>query len=212
MAEDLKTSETQLRMLQEKGSDQDWEAFYRKYAGVVLSFCGKRGLDEFLAKDVLQETMLLLMRKLPDFTYEAKRGKFRNWLLTLVVGKIRDAHRRQRRLAELPLSEHACLLEAESEWEPGERAAEAIEAAWRQTLVEEALKRLRQNPRIKPKTMAVFEACVIESLPISAAAESFLMPENNIYQIKNRLLRLLRLEVAHLEQNRPRRTARASFS
>lgn len=204
MAEDLKTSASQLRTLQSRGSDPDWESFYRKYAAIILSFCRNQGLDDFLSRDVLQESMILLMRKLPDFTYEAERGRFRNWLLTLVRGKIRDARRRMRRLAELPLPEHLpSFAGGGGEVTCGETEDEEVEAAWRQVLLEEALKRLKQNPRIKPETMAVFEACVLENLPIPLAAERFKLQENNIYQIKNRLLRLLRAEVEHLDQNQP---------
>ncbi|WP_367872754.1 RNA polymerase sigma factor [Luteolibacter sp. Populi] len=201
MNEGLKTSETQLRALQDRGSDRDWEGFYGKYAGVILSFCRKQGLDEFSARDVLQESMILLMSKLPGFTYSASKGRFRNWLLTLVYGKVRDARRRLRRLAEQPWCEFAPSQEALPAGDVGDPQAEEVEAAWKLTLVEEALRRLKRNPRIKPETVAVFEACVLQNMTITAAAEKFGLEENNIYQIKNRLIRRLREEIDDLEQN-----------
>jgi len=204
MNEGLKTSETQLRALQSRGSDRDWEAFYRKYGAVILSFCRRQGLDDFSARDVLQESMILLMRKLPGFTYSADRGRFRNWLLTLVHGKIRDARRRAVRRAELPLpGDSFSLRETSSAAELGNPDEGEAGDAWKQALIEEALRRLRQNPRIKPETIAIFEACVLQDMPVPEVALKFQLQENNIYQIKNRLLRKIREEVEHLEENQP---------
>lgn len=201
MNEGLKTSETQLRTLKTRGSDGDWEGFYRKYAGVILSFCKKQGLDDFSARDVLQESMILLMRKLPGFTYSESKGRFRNWLLTLVYGKVRDARRRLIRRAEQPWQESSLSGEAASPSAGGDLAEDEVESAWRMTLLEEGLKRLKRNPRIKSETMEVFEACVIHNMTIPAVAAKFQLEENNIYQIKNRLIRKLREEIEDLEQN-----------
>lgn len=201
MNDGLKTSETQLHALQSRGSNHDWEGFYRKYAGVILNFCRKQGLDDFTSRDVLQESMILIIRKLPGFAYSPAKGLFRNWLLTLVYGKVRDARRRAARLIGQTGPDFFRAGERlQARDEEDIRAAE-VEAAWKQTLIEEALRRLKQNPRIKPETMEVFDACVLQNMTISAAAEKFRMEENNIYQIKNRLIRKLREEVSDLEQN-----------
>ncbi len=203
MTEISKTSATDLQALQRRGSRQDWEDFYQKYAAIILSFCKKQGIDDFSARDVLQESMILLMRKLPHFSYSPERGRFRNWILTLVYGKIRDARRRVRRLAEFPFPDSRGIdphLPEESY--TGARDTE-IEEDWRTALLEEALRRLRRNSRIQEGTLAVFEACVIQNLPVPEVAARFRLEENNIYQIKNRLLRLLREEVTSLERNPP---------
>lgn len=201
MNEGLKTSETQLRTLKDGGSDGDWEGFYRKYAGVILNFCKKQGLDDFSARDVLQESMILLMRKLPGFTYSESKGRFRNWLLTLVYGKVRDARRRLIRRAEQPWQESSLPRDPFPPSDGRDPAEEEVESAWKMTLLEEALRRLKRNPRIKPETVEVFEACVIQNMTIPAVAEKFQLEENNIYQIKNRLIRKLREEIEDLEQN-----------
>src|SRR2546427_8090013 len=91
---DLTTHKSLLARLKDSPRECDWELFYHQYWAVILSFAQKRGLDEHAAQDVLQETMLVLMRRLPDFNYDTARGKFRNWLLTIVVNKTREALRR----------------------------------------------------------------------------------------------------------------------
>lgn len=211
MAADLNTSEAQLKRLQSSGKDCEWEGFYRKYSSVILSFCRKHGLDESSASDVLQETMVVLIRKLPGFAYQPEKGRFRNWLLSLVYNKIREAWRRTRRLAETPLNEVTDGGESLT-FRLSDQEDPEVEAAWKLALIEEALRRIKSDPRVKAETMAVFEACVLQNMEVSAVAAKFCLQENNIYQIKSRLLRRVREVVEDLEQNRPGALVPATFN
>src|SRR4051812_13573087 len=91
---DLVTRLSLIHRLKGAPAQADWEHFYSKYSTVILSFAQKRGLDEHSACDALQETMMVVMRKLPTFEYDAERGRFRNWLLTIVANKVRESVRR----------------------------------------------------------------------------------------------------------------------
>jgi DNA-directed RNA polymerase specialized sigma24 family protein len=44
--------------------------------GGDLRYARKLGLDETQAQDVLQETMVALMRILPEFAYDRNKGSF----------------------------------------------------------------------------------------------------------------------------------------
>lgn len=201
MSDPLQTRGSLLARLKREASDTDWEQFYRQYGNVILSFCSKQGLDEFAARDVLQEVMLLLMRKLPSFDYNPARGRFRNWLLALVMGKIRDAHRRARRLRTISIDErspHSGECFDESLVSCASEASQAVEKAWLQALIEEALRKIQNDPKSKRETFAVFYAYVIESRPVAEVAQQFGVAENTIYQIKNRILKRLREELAEI--------------
>src|SRR5438046_952433 len=94
MSDNLVTRQSLLARLKASPHDRDWEDFYAQYWAVILSFARRLGVDEHSARDVLQETMMLVIRKMPEFTYDPQRGRFRNWLLTLVTNKTREAMRR----------------------------------------------------------------------------------------------------------------------
>jgi RNA polymerase sigma-70 factor (ECF subfamily) len=199
---DLMTQPSLLERLAGAGSGRDWERFYGKYAAVILSFAQKRGLDEHGARDVLQETMVFLMKKLPGFTYDASRGRFRNWLLTITANKVREAFRRAHRdrLVDLDDSRGGEIGPLRDSLAADGPAADAqVESAWRQSLVEEALRRLRDDPHVQPESLAVFHAYAIENQPAATVAARFGMKENAVYQIKNRFLRRLQDDVAALE-------------
>jgi RNA polymerase sigma-70 factor (ECF subfamily) len=199
---DLATQPSLIVRLSTASQQGDWALFYEKYAAVIVSFAQKQGLDPHGARDALQETMLVVMRKLPAFTYDPARGRFRNWLLSIVANKVREAQRRARRE-----SGHVSL---DAEPESGEALHErlaaggatadaAVEDAWRQSLLEEALRRLLEDPHTKPETIAVFRACALESRPVAEVAAQFGLKENAVYQIKNRLMTRLRALLAEVE-------------
>jgi DNA-directed RNA polymerase specialized sigma24 family protein len=93
---DLATEPSLLSRLGSEPGAGDWETFYERYGPVILSFPQQRGLDSHSARDVLQETMIVLVRRLPPFQYDEARGRFRNRLLTIVAHKVREARRRSR--------------------------------------------------------------------------------------------------------------------
>jgi RNA polymerase sigma-70 factor (ECF subfamily) len=198
---DLGTQKSLLDRLAIAPREADWERFYEKYAAVILSFAQKQGLDEHGARDALQETMIVLVRKLPTFTYDPAQGRFRNWLLTIVANKVREARRRAH--AERLVSLEAAPEDGEPLHQrlPSEaaQADETVEAAWRQSLLEEALRRVLEDPHTKAETVAVFRACALEGRPVADVAAAFGLKENAVYQIKNRLMNRLREMLAGLE-------------
>ncbi len=198
----LQTQESLIERLSTQSLDCDWERFYRQYWAVILNFAQRQGLDQATASDVLQETMILLMRKLPDFKYERARGRFRNWLLTLVAGKVRDARKREAARRTLSISECGpgdgqsleMTLAA-----PDRDAAAELDRVWMQVVAEEALRRIQCEPNIKPETLAVFTAYAVEGRPAEEVAARFGIKENAVYQIRSRITERLRQEVAAIE-------------
>jgi RNA polymerase sigma-70 factor (ECF subfamily) len=149
---------------------------------------------------VLQETMVALMRLLPKFVYDRRKGKFRNFLLTIVHRQALGALRRVARRAEVKLME---TKEADSQGPfAGDRAGEAeAQMRWRESLMEEAIRRVRSDSRLDDRTFAVFEAYAIQQCPVAVVAERFGLKENAVYQIKNRVLRRLRAEAGLMLRN-----------
>jgi RNA polymerase sigma-70 factor (ECF subfamily) len=207
MSDTPPTRRSLLARLKRDGSNNDWEQFYRQYGAVILSFCRRQGLDDFGARDVLQETMILLMRKLPAFDYDPVRGRFRNWLLTLVMGKTRDAFRRAQRVRTVSIHGHNFTDTPALDnglVTRGSEGSEAVERAWMQSLIEEALARIQTDPKTKAETFAVFQAYMIEGRAVADVSRQFGIEENAVYQIKHRMLKRLREELDEIADPRAR--------
>lgn len=193
----LQTRPSLLRRLSAGGKNEDWEVFYDQYRRVILSFCRGQGLDENDAKDVLQETALLLMRKIPSFRYDPVKGKFRNWLLKLVAGKVGDARKRARRAGRTEgIDEHEPFLADPA----GEEPSAGADRVWRLALMEEAFRRMEKDPKTSPDTLRVFEEHVLHGASVAEVADRFDIEQNAVYQIKSRILKRLCAMVTDLEQ------------
>ena len=187
--------------LKHGGGAAAWERFYKSCSGVLISFARRQGCDEHAALDVLQETVMVLVRKLPDFVYEQSRGRFRNWLMTIAANKVREAHRRSRvdRLISLDATPEGETPLADRLADPSTDVTEDLERDWRQTLLEEAMRQILADPRTNPVSVTVFRQLTQEGLPVEEVARRHGMAENNVYQIKNRLMNRLRTIVSQME-------------
>jgi RNA polymerase sigma-70 factor (ECF subfamily) len=198
----ISTNDTLLNRLRADNAHGAWKEFYELYWGAILRYARKLGLGEHQAEDVLQETMVALMRILPEFAYDRDKGKFRNFLLTIVHRKSLTVLRRARkeRKSQVPWTASGPADGEEFAAHLGAAESEAL-ARWRESLAEEALRRLRHTERPGENTFAVFDAYVIGGRPPEEVAREFGLKKNAVYQIKNRVLRRLQCEVAKLMKN-----------
>jgi RNA polymerase sigma-70 factor (ECF subfamily) len=189
----IDTNETLLERVRKTDAHDAWKLFYEQYWAVILGYARKLGLNEHQAEEVLQETMVALMRQLPEFQYDRNRGKFRNFLLTIVHRKSLAALRRARRERDTKVPWETVQHEQPDE-APARLTAEMLER-WQESVLEAVLQQLARDERIGTDTLAVFRAYVIEGLPASEVAARFGLKENAVYQIKNRLSRRVQEKV-----------------
>ena len=136
---------------------------------------------------LVQETLLTLVHLLPQFHYDPARGRFRNYLLTIVHRKGLAVLRRGARQAAVPLEEVERVVAQEDE---GDRTAR-----WQEALLDEAWFQLKASGRLKPDTLAAFEAYAIRGEAAEEVGRRHGLSANTVYQIKNRVIGLLREEV-----------------
>jgi RNA polymerase sigma-70 factor (ECF subfamily) len=199
------TRQTLLERMRDPKAERAWEEFYQMYWVVIVRYAQKQGLDETSAHDVLQETMVALLRQMAEFRYDPGKGKFRNFLLTIVHRKTLSALRRAHRKVEVSLDEPI----SDDDTFPVERVAdeaavmpfESVENQWLDSIREEALRRIQADPRVQGQTFDVFRAYVIEQQPVEAVAGKFGIKPNAVYQIKNRMIKRLKDEVAMMTAN-----------
>ncbi len=187
----IDTNETLLDRLKVETAHEAWEEFYRGYSTAVMRYAMRLGLDHARAEDVLQETMVVLMRLLPTFAYDRRRGRFRNFLLTITHRQALGILRRAKRRGEVPLQQTTECAAPE---------APAPEL-WEDALLAQAVENMRRDPAMEPRTFAVFEAYVLQRRPVTEVAAEFGLTGNAVYLVKNRLLRQLRAEVARLRRD-----------
>lgn len=198
----METQVSLLNRLKFGDAEQDWERFYYAYADMIVRYARKLGLDENAAYDVLQDTMVALMSVLKRFEYDPKKGKFRSFLFTIVrrstFRRINRTIRRKEVSANAPVGENEGALIDLLEAPDAVSVSEKDEKQWRQSIMEHCLEVIREDPKVQDETIDIFIAYVVEEQPVKDVAERFSLSENNVYQIKNRMMKRLQQEVEKL--------------
>src|SRR5260221_282977 len=90
----LPTRESLLIRLRNWGDEASWKDFFETYWKLIYSVARRTGMNDVEAQDVVQETIITVVRKLPEFKYDPAIGSFKGWLLTLTRSRIQDQFRR----------------------------------------------------------------------------------------------------------------------
>lgn len=191
------TRATLLSRMKKAGSDPAWEEFYERYATVLLNYSQRLCGEPQMAEDVLQETMMVLLRELPDFHYEPARGKFRNYLLTILHNRCRAALRRAGRENRLVEIIHPALLEKM----PDPNAIppdQQLTAAWCASCEAEAWRRVRETCGFDTRNLAAYEALTNRGLSPAEVAREFGLTTNHVHQVKNKIGQRVQQELRDL--------------
>lgn len=67
-----------------------WDEFVEIYTPLVYGYCRRRGLQDADAADVSQEVMRAVALAIRKFEYDRQRGRFREWLFTVIRSKLQN--------------------------------------------------------------------------------------------------------------------------
>lgn len=119
------TRQTLLQRITLEADEKSWEEFVRYYQTFIYMLCRKMNMPHHEADEVVQQVLIKLWKKFPDFNYDSSRS-FRAWLCRVVKNTACDYFRKiksrsklrekvqNHRIEELDLPEIEEL--AEREW------------------------------------------------------------------------------------------------
>ena len=197
------TSPTLLRDLGADASSPRWGEFVARYRPMMEEYLASRwpGLSSE-ADDLVQETLLALVRALPGYRYvPGEQGSFHNYLTGILRNKALMAVRR--RAAESARDERAA---ADHSPPPppaaDEETAAREESAWRDAVFEIALRQLLADDSIQERSRQVFVRVAVRGEDPASVARDFGIERNAVDQMKSRLTRRLRPIVESLLSER----------
>lgn len=200
-ANDVPTRQSLLRRLRDSSDDESWRTFFETYWRLIYNVARKSGLSDDQAQEVVQETVIAVARKIPDFRYDPAKGSFKQWLLLICRRRIQDHLRRiyNSRLAPQfsdchDLTEHAASDDAL----PDEEMERNLEVAWRENIFERALARVKQ--RANPKSFQVFDCVVLRNMAPSEVASMLGLNSAQVYLAKHRVSAAVKRAAKQIEQ------------
>jgi RNA polymerase sigma factor (sigma-70 family) len=191
-----RTRSTLLMGVRDPADTRSWGEFVALYEPLLTAHVRKKGLGAEDARDVVQEVFARLVKALPGFELDLRRGRFRTWLWQVCQSALGDWARRRRRQAR---AEDAWLdrlgeprSSDEGEWD------EEWEQLHRRRILSFALETVRARSR--PKSWACFERHLLQRRPGAEVAGELGLTVAAVKVNGSRILeRVRRLCAEHLE-------------
>lgn len=180
---------------------QSWEEFTQIYWRLIYSVARRSGLTEAEARDVVQDTLLGVAKKIREFESDPLRGTFRGWLLNLTRWRIADQFRSRPPIAERSaLSERAVddgTATVNRIPDPAQ-LDEVWEAEWKKNIVDTAFARISR--KVNAKHAQIFDLYALRGWRAARIAQELSVSVVQVYLVNHRLTRLLKEEVAYLQK------------
>jgi RNA polymerase sigma-70 factor (ECF subfamily) len=216
----LPTRRSLLSRLRDWDDRASWQEFFDTYGRLIYQTARKAGLTDAEAQDVVQETIILVARKMPGFKYDPALGSFKGWLRTLTRRRIEKQLRK--RLPGLHRTGPGSAdVEAAGGSAHGAGAAEprtaTIEripdpagtdydhqwdADWEQNLWAAAVQRVKRQ--VKPKQYQIFDLYALKEWPVGEVARALHVSAALVYVTKHRVSALIKKELARLRRESER--------
>jgi len=183
-------SKTRITLLQRlrNGTDHlSWEDFFARYWPLIYRSAKVHGCSDNTAEEVVQDVMLVVFQQKDVFQYDPARGRFRDWLGTVVRNKVAQYRRRpDARVRPVGSEGDDALNQIPSEdLSPDASWEEAYETALLTVLLD-AVRR-----EINPRTYLAFELSALGEVPGKQVSEITGMSRNAVYKSHKRVLKRL---------------------
>jgi len=201
----IATRESLLRRLSDCDDQASWREFYETYRDLIYRFALKAGCSETEAEEVVQETVIAVARKLPEFKYEPAKCSFKTWLLNQTVWRIKDQFRKRPEAGQAPGRTPARRSEDTRRTGTIERIADPAggdlaalwETDWQETVAQAAMQRVKEQANLKDCQM--FDLYVLRGWPAREVARALGVSVARVYLAKHRIAPLVKKEIKRLE-------------
>src|SRR2546421_5285618 len=197
----LPTRRSLLNRLKNWDDQESWKDFFDTYWKLIYGVAVRAGLTDAEAQEVVQETVIAVAKKIPEFQYNPEIGSFKSWLLHTAQWRISDQFRKRKSGADRGggrREKNTGTSTIERIPDPAGLDLDAIwDAEWEKHLFEAAIERVKTQ--VKPKHYQIFDLYVIKQWPVEKVARTMEINVGQIYLDKHRISALIRSEVKKLE-------------
>lgn len=169
-------------------SRQAWERLVELYTPLLYHWARRIGLQEADAADLVQDVFAILVRKLPQFTYDRHKS-FRAWLYTVTQNRWREKQRRR----VVPAGDNPRKLDELADYR---QAEETWETVHRQEFARHALELMQAE--FQPNTWRAFWECATLGRAAGEVGAELGMTAAAVRAARFRVLARLRQELAGL--------------
>jgi RNA polymerase sigma-70 factor (ECF subfamily) len=196
----LPTRRSLVSRLKDWGDQESWKTFFDTYWKLIYHAAIKAGLTDHEAQEVVQETVITVLKNIPGFKYTDGKSSFKAWLLHLTSWRISDQLRRRQRedgRRQVRRDTATGTDPVERVADPGAPNLEAIwDEEWESNLKEAAIRKVKT--KVDPKQYQVFDLHVLKQWPVSRVTKTLGISTAKVYVIKHRIGKLIKKEIISL--------------
>jgi len=187
-----KTRITLLDEIKAAHNSDRWSEFFSNYGQLLSQWLVAQNVPLTDADDIRQETMLVVLKELPNFDHNGRTGAFRNWLRQILTNRIRRHwEKKKSRKEQNDLGQLIESLEDNSN-----RLSIDFGRTHDQFLVQQLLERAEDHfPR---ERVQLFRELVLEEIPIQDLSAKYNLSKGTIRVQQHRILKWLKQRGAGL--------------
>ena len=171
------------------GESSAWQRLVDHYTPRLQSWCRSRGLDEPNTADVMQEIWISVSHSIHRFASTPGAGAFRAWLWRIAERRIIDC---QRRFLSQPQAVGGSTMHMQLQAIVSEDPSHSPSCISQPVVM--AMERVASHYELK--TWQVFVRSVVDGISTEQVAVEFQLSHVAVRQIRSRVLRHLRRELA----------------
>jgi RNA polymerase sigma-70 factor (ECF subfamily) len=189
------TSVSLLERLRLHPDAASWQRLVDLYTPLIRGWLRRHAVAEADADDLTQEVMAVVVRELPHFQHNQRRGAFRSWLRTITTHRLRAAWRARRTRPEATGdSDFLKMLDQL------EDPSSDLSRVWDREHDQHVARRLLEliQPHFEVSTWQAFRRVVLDGCKASAVAAELGLSVNAVLLAKSRVLHRFREEARGL--------------
>ena len=198
----IPTRHSLISRLKDWDDQESWKEFFDTYWKLLYSVALKSGLSDAEAQDVVQDTIVAVAKKMPEFHYDPALGSFKSWLLTItrrrIIDHLRKRQRQPQRHERRPDATEGRTGTMDKIPDPaGDKFGDIWEEEWKDSLYAAAVKRVKQQ--VEAKQFQMFDCYAVKGWPVEKVAGLLGVSVGAIYTAKSRITALIKEEIGRLE-------------
>jgi RNA polymerase sigma factor (sigma-70 family) len=197
----LPTRQSLLQRLKRWDDQESWRDFFNQYWRLLYSAAIKGGLNDSQAQDVVQDTIILVSKKMEGFRYDPLVDSFKGWLLYLTRKRIALEYRTIERMRQ-----HKPVEPNELNPDPDIEALPDLEGPSVEKVSEDELHKFmwdaaiaRVKGQVALKQFQLFDLYVVKERPAREVAQALGVAVAQVYLAKHRVSALVKHELLQLK-------------
>lgn len=178
------TRETLLRRARDPADHAAWEEFVGYYRRYLYGLVRRMNLDHHDAEEIVQTVTVKLWQKLPEFRYDARKGRFRGWLCTVTGNEVKKFLGRKKRELDGAREHEADALRSYLAGVQLPDVSELAEREWRRYIANLAWERIQDH--FESNAKRAFEM-LSKGVSVPNVARELEIAQSSVYVYKKRV-------------------------